>query len=154
MQRINNNEYFTDDQTNDEFEEIDKKNVVKNFAKAFKGFLLQWGNISYIKSILNITRDEELSKFRRRYMDFEKKRMYNNKFMKDILQSNAFKDIFSYFLENEAENWLLKSKVEDKKSHMIALRFYIEASLDPFLLEKLKVLKEKRKNKKNLIQQM
>lgn len=121
---------------------------MKNFAKAFKGYLLTWGNPNDLKNILGFCRDEDLNKFRRKYVDFEKKRMYNNKFIKDILLSNAFKEIFTHFMENEAEKWLLSSKVEDKRSHMIALRYYIEASFDPFLLEKLKVLKEKRRNRK------
>lgn len=83
----------------------DKKNVVKNFVKAFRGFLTQWGDEITIKSIMEIE-DEELAKIRTKFIAYEKKRKYNNKLIKDLLVHKEYKDIFHYFLQYEAEKWL------------------------------------------------
>lgn len=95
----------------------DKKNVVKNFMKAFKAYLVSWGDPSTIKQVLALQSDQELSEFRKNYQQYEKKRKYNNKFMKEMILNSIYKPIFRHFLEFEAGKWLDKSLVQDKSGH-------------------------------------
>lgn len=121
----------------------DKKNVVKNFMKAFKGYVTSWGDPETIKKIADLKDDKELNDFRKNYLVYEKKRKYNNRLMKEMILSRVYKNIFRHFLEKEAVKWLENSLVQDKPGHKAMLKYYVTAFDDPDLLEKMKILKTK-----------
>lgn len=128
-----------------QYNKVDKKNVVKNYVKAFRGYLLNWGDLKELLAILQTDSLYELEKVRRAYQLYEKKKKYNNKLMKDLLLNKKFKDLFQYFLLHRAQQWLNTSSVIDKESHFSVLRFYQKAIEEPYLLSKLNSMRFKKR---------
>lgn len=63
----------------------DKKNVVKNFVKSFRGYLTTWGDKDIIKSLCDLSSYEEVKNFGKNFNKLEKKRKYNNSLIKEIM---------------------------------------------------------------------
>lgn len=55
--------------------------------KAFKAYITSWGDPSEIKMLADLSDDKELNDFRKNYLAYEKKRKYNNRLMKEMIQS-------------------------------------------------------------------
>ncbi|KAL4466129.1 hypothetical protein ABPG74_004366 [Tetrahymena malaccensis] len=109
---------------------FDKKNVVKNFVKAFDAFFLDPHNDQQILSISQIQSRDQLKKYRSNYEKLEKSMKYNNKMIIAIIYSE-FKDIFQHFLQTEADKWIQNSSVFDKEAHRAILKDYIRAAENP-----------------------
>ena len=62
-----------------------KKNVVKNFVKAFRGFICYWGNSEEMIVKNFVKNKEELYNIRRVWLEKEKKIKFNNGFIKQLL---------------------------------------------------------------------
>ncbi|KAL4438070.1 hypothetical protein ABPG74_016849 [Tetrahymena malaccensis] len=124
----------------------EKKNVVKNFVKAFKTFLNELENQNKIIQLLGMKDLKELEQFRQRFSGYLKKKKFNNKLIKDLLMSQSYSAVFEQWLLNYAQDWLFThSKVENKDSHLIMLQYFQKCIGQPDQLDKLKVLKNPRK---------
>ncbi|KAL4465060.1 hypothetical protein ABPG72_012243 [Tetrahymena utriculariae] len=115
---------------------FDKKNVVKNFVKAFDSFFLDPHNDQLILSITQIQSRDQLKKYRFAYEKLEKSMKYNNKMIIAIIYSE-FKDIFQHFLQTEADKWIQNSSVFDKEAHRAILKDYIRAAENPREIPKI-----------------
>jgi len=124
----------------------DKKNVVKNFVKAFRGFLCQWGDEEKVMQYAELPNKKRLEEYRQEWIEFEKSAKYNNRLIKQLLTNSKFQYTFVYFLQNSATEWLRDSGVVDKKSHSDVLKGYIKASYDISELEKIVCLKSRCQN--------
>ncbi|EAR84094.1 hypothetical protein TTHERM_00756420 (macronuclear) [Tetrahymena thermophila SB210] len=133
----------------DEFiAKADKKNVVKNFVKAFMS------EVKKDESILN-TLDEfnqkDSKKFSysqklKKFQNYMKKSKFNNLFIKQLISNSEYSSIFQSFLLNKADDWLTNSNVQDKETHRKLLKFFQQAIHDEDLLNKLKTLKKSKRN--------
>ena len=121
-----------------------KKNIVKNFFKAFKNFLLSPSKAEQILKLLGLIQEsggeegnamQALDEFKRELGNFEKKRKYNNKLIKDIIQNEQYRMLFIYFLQHEAQDWLENSQVIDKRGHKAMICYYLKACDKPDILE-------------------
>lgn len=124
----------------------DKKNVVKNFVKSFRGFLCTWGEEAILMRLMGLVDKKKLDRARSEWIEFERNSKYNNRLVKQLLHDSKFAAPFIYFLQNIAAEWLKQSGVVDKKSHQEVLRGYIKASLDQSELEKIVCLKSRCNN--------
>ncbi|KAL4462515.1 hypothetical protein ABPG72_009116 [Tetrahymena utriculariae] len=118
-----------------------KKNVVKNFVKAFRNFVNNWGDETRIMQALGVTTREELQNFRLEYKKFESIHKFNNTFIKALILNQPFKPVFNYFVNEEAWEWLDKSQVNNKKAHKDVLRDYIKATQDPSRIDEIHSLR-------------
>jgi len=98
-------------------------------------------NSTEILGVLGVQNETSLQDFRKKLLAFEKKKHYNNRLIVELLSHREFKELFSFFLQNKARDWLNNSAVVDKKAHGDVLGTYIEASLDEGNLEKIVCLK-------------
>lgn len=89
----NNEESSCTEMSNSKRAKFDKKNVVKNFVKAFDSYYLDPHNDQEILSLFNIPSREALKKSRLAYEKLEKGMKYNNKMIIAIIYSE-YKDIF------------------------------------------------------------
>jgi hypothetical protein len=93
------------------------KNITKNFCKAFIAFL----------------KNERGSRFERRtireavraYAALLETRKYNNNLIKTIIANPKLRELFRYFLQNEAAQWINESRVTDKTFHQEAIHVYL-----------------------------
>ncbi|KAL4480480.1 hypothetical protein ABPG72_022235 [Tetrahymena utriculariae] len=134
------------DFTKEYLAKAEKKNVVKNFVKAFKTFLNELENKDKVIQLLGMKDPKELEQFRQRFSGYLKKKKFNNKLIKDLLMSQSYSAIFEFWLLNYAQDWLFShSKVANKDSHLIMLQYFQKCIGQPEYLDKLKVLKNPRK---------
>ena len=85
------------------------KNVVKNFARAFKIYL-------------NGQDTEAYQKFSLQY----KIANLNNKLIRQIVVDRNLRVYFHKFLKEEADNWIRDSPMQHKQSHFEAVRVYLD----------------------------
>ncbi|EAR98963.1 hypothetical protein TTHERM_00997680 (macronuclear) [Tetrahymena thermophila SB210] len=134
------------DFTKEYLAKAEKKNVVKNFVKAFKSFLNESENKDKVTQLLRMKEPKELEQFRQRFSAYLKKKKFNNKLIKDLLMNQSYSAVFEFWLLNYAQDWLfIHSKVENKDSHLIMLQYFQKCIGQPDQLDKLKVLKNPRK---------
>lgn len=122
--------------SNSKKSKFDKKNVVKNFVKAFDSYFLDPHNDQEILSLFNIPSREVLKKSRLAYEKLEKGMKYNNKMIIAIIYSE-FKDVFQHFLAVEADKWIQNSSVFDKDAHKSILKDYLRAAENPREIPKI-----------------
>ncbi|EAR87598.1 hypothetical protein TTHERM_00071050 (macronuclear) [Tetrahymena thermophila SB210] len=115
---------------NNKKSKFDKKNVVKNFVKAFDSFFLDSHNDQLVMNIAQIQSRDQLKKYKFAYEKLEKSMKYNNKMIIAIIYSE-YKDIFQHFLQTEADKWIQNSSVFDKEAHRAILKDYIRAAENP-----------------------
>lgn len=65
--------------------------------------------------------------------------------IKELLKSSEYRDIFTHFLEKEAEPWLNRSNVGDKASHHEVLLKYLKAAYDDNSWEEITTLKTRKR---------
>ena len=120
--------------------QYDRKNIVKNFVKAFRSFVHCVVENSLVQEIKQLRNGEELEQFRRTFEDWISARNFNNSLIIDLM-SNQYSDLFDYFLKERAEDWISQSKILNKSSHFQALREYHNIITQERGLSKVRVLK-------------
>lgn len=53
------------------------------------------------------------------------RKYYNNPIILKIISSNLCKEFFKMFLEEHAKEWIEKSKMDNKKVHLDAIKIYL-----------------------------
>jgi len=129
------------------FEKRDRKNVVKNYIKAFRSFVNSPVEEPEVMRLVNLTDRADIDSMRHRFEAFIRARNFNNQLIVDLIKSE-FNELFVYFLEHRAGEWLKNSKVNDKLAHEEALEQYIKASHDERELCKMRVLKYRKPMRK------
>lgn len=122
----------------------DKKNVVKNFVKAFISEV-QLGRLDHFISLRMMDlAQNQIKRNRDKVLKFaESKLYYNNYLIRYLIGQFEYSEIFRYFLQNRASAWLDNSQVTDKSSHRQVLQQYIEVAEKPQKLDQIIVLKYK-----------
>lgn len=93
-----------DNHSNSSNHSFDKKNVVKNFVKAFDTFFLDHHHNSEFMDRFDLS-CEQLHKIRKEYEKRMRSMKFNNKMIISIILSNV-KDIFEFFLCTDAKKWI------------------------------------------------
>ncbi|EAR84470.1 hypothetical protein TTHERM_00691680 (macronuclear) [Tetrahymena thermophila SB210] len=125
----------------------DRKNLVKNFIKAFRGFINNPSDEPEVLVVLKEAISEssqimsELNSIRKNFEKFISKKNYNNTLMVELIQNQEFNVLFSYFLKEKAQEWIYSSKIKDKLSHEEALNHYLLSLKDSKALAKVRCLK-------------
>ncbi|KAL4479610.1 hypothetical protein ABPG72_004206 [Tetrahymena utriculariae] len=125
----------------------DRKNLVKNFIKAFRGFINNPSDEPEVLAILKEALSDssqimpELNSIRKNFEKFISKKNYNNTLMVELIQNQEFNVLFSYFLKEKAQEWIYSSKIKDKLSHEEALNHYLLSLKDSKALAKVRCLK-------------
>lgn len=91
---------------------------------------------------------EELEKFRTEFEIYIRDKNFNNSLIVELIRSNIYKKLFTFFLEERAEEWIKTSKINDKESHLKALQEYIHAIKNDRGLAKMRILRYKNFAKK------
>lgn len=76
----------------------DKKNIVKNVVKGFKGYLIKWGDEEELIRITDVENAQDLNAFRKNFDYYLKKKKYNNQFILDLFRHKKYSEVFKYFL--------------------------------------------------------
>ncbi len=71
--------------------------------------------------IQSISSLEDLEKFRTEFEIYIRDKNFNNSLIVELIRSNVYKQLFTFFLEERAEEWIKTSKINDKESHLKAL---------------------------------
>ncbi|KAL4430419.1 hypothetical protein ABPG74_013269 [Tetrahymena malaccensis] len=133
----------------DEFiAKADKKNVVKNFVKAFVSEVKKDQNILNSLDEMN-QKDSKKSSYSqklKKFLNYMKKSKFNNLFIKQLISNSEYSSMFQSFLLNKADDWLTNSNVQDKETHGKLLKFFQQAIHNEELLNKLKTLKKSKRN--------
>ncbi|KAL4435108.1 hypothetical protein ABPG74_003601 [Tetrahymena malaccensis] len=125
----------------------DRKNLVKNFIKAFRGFINNQSDEPEVLAVLKEALSDpsqiisELNSIRKNFEKFISKKNYNNTLMVELIQNQEFNVLFSYFLKEKAQEWIYSSKIKDKLSHEEALNHYLLSLKDSKALAKVRCLK-------------
>ncbi|KAL4477057.1 hypothetical protein ABPG72_015370 [Tetrahymena utriculariae] len=151
------NELFHNSDEGEEDDEIftdefiakaDKKNIVKNFVKAFTSEVKKDENI--LNSLDEFNQKESkkssYSQKLKKFQNYMKKSKFNNLFIKQLISNSEYSSIFQLFLLNKADDWLKNSNVQDKETHRKLLKFFQKAIHKEELLSKLKTLKRSKRN--------
>ncbi len=105
---------LADTEASDRIFHADRKNLVKNVAKAFRSWLQ-----------FNESAREDCLASRQVLEDLFSKKKFNNRLVLS-LASEPLKTHFAEFLAGPAEEWLSNSKINDKQAHLEALAAYRE----------------------------
>jgi hypothetical protein len=85
---------------------------------------------------------------RKRFLLFIKRRNFNNMLIKDLLKHKGFCEMFSAFLDHNADEWLDSSSVLDKKSHRKMIVVFRTMAHDPKQMNLISVDSKSRRYKK------
>lgn len=67
--------------------------------------------------ICNLKDEEDLDNFRSNFLVYFKPKKFNNQLIRELFNSELYKDLFYYFLNNGALEWLNQSAVSNKDAH-------------------------------------
>ncbi|EWS72829.1 hypothetical protein TTHERM_000566889 (macronuclear) [Tetrahymena thermophila SB210] len=114
---------------------LDKKNIVRNLIRAFIRFLFSKSSFPHIHKTYfsNITENESKQQLKKYFT----KKKFNNYVIKQIVQHQLYGNIFKFFLEKEAMNYLQHSNVKCKQNHERFIQFLVKCYDDYNLLENL-----------------
>ena len=84
---------------------------------------------------------QELEEFRLKFQNWMQEKNFNNRLISLLIIDPDYHDLFTFFLENRALEWLQESKIQDKKSHIDAINTYKVACMEERGLRKLRILK-------------
>jgi len=101
-----------------------------------------------IMGMKKITTREELDAFKDRFEEYIRSKNYNNSLIVELIRSDEYKELFVFFLEERAREWIKTSKINDKDSHLEALEEYLSGGKTERGLAKFRILKYRKMHSK------